>query len=254
MSVLTSSQSIKKFANYLTAAGALVFLSCSSAALGQKYAPPRAPYDDTHPDLSGIWQAKTSVGDDIEKSIVDPSNKKIPYLPAAVAKMKANAADKAKEDPVNKCYMPGIPRLMYMSYPFQIFQTAKYIAVVSEYSHTYRIIYMDGSPHVDYLPFWLGDSRGHWEGDTLVVDALSFNDETWLDKAGNYHSDQLHVVERYTRTSPTTLRYEATISDPKVFSKEWKISVPMTLDNKPNARLMEYECQDKAPIYVEPGK
>ena len=101
--------------------------------------------------------------------------------------------------------MPGIPRLMYMSYPFQIFQTAKYIVVVSEYSHTYRIIYMDGSPHIDYLPFWLGDSRGHWEGDTLVVDALSFNDETWLDKAGNFHSDQLHVVERYTRTGPDTL-------------------------------------------------
>jgi hypothetical protein len=224
-----------------------------SSAWAQKYTAPRAPWDNSHPDLSGIWQAKPTVGDDIEKSIVDPSNKKIPYLPEAAAKVKNNAANRAKEDPVNKCYMPGVPRVMYMNYPFQIFQTPKYIAVVSEYSHTYRIIYMDGSAHVDYLPFWMGDSRGHWDGDTLVVDVLSFNDQTWLDKAGNYHSDQLHVVERYTRTSPTTLEYEATISDPKVFSKEWKIKVPMTLDNKPNARIMEYECQQLAPIKAEPG-
>lgn len=229
-------------------------LLAGSVAWAQKYTPPRAPWDNTHPDLSGIWEAKASVGDDIEKSIVDPSDKKIPYLPAALAKVKENAANKAKEDPVNKCYMPGVPRLMYMNYPFQIFETPKYIAVVSEYSHTYRIIYMDGSPHVDYLPFWLGDSRGHWDGDTLVVDVLSFNDETWLDKAGNYHSDQLHVVERYTRTGPNTMQYEATISDPKTFSKDWKISVPLTLDTKPNARIMEYECQDKAPVKAEPGK
>lgn len=253
MSELTPSQSFKKLANCMLAVGTAAFLFTSCVASAQKYTPPRAPWDDSHPDLSGIWQAKTSVGDDIEKSIVDPSNKKIPYLPGAAAKVKTNAANKAKQDPVNECYMPGVPRLMYMNYPFQIFQTPKYIAVVSEYSHTYRIIYMDGSPHVDYLPFWLGDSRGHWEGDTLVVDVVSFNDQTWLDKAGNYHSDQLHVVERYTRTSPTTLQYEATISDPKVFSKDWKISVPMTLDNKPNARLMEYECQDKAPLKEEAG-
>jgi hypothetical protein len=216
-------------------------------ASGQaKYTPPRNPYDG-HADLSGIWQAKATVGDDIEKSIVEPKDKKIPYLPGAATQQKVFAKDKAKLDPVGKCYMPGIPRLMYMNYPFQIFQTAKYIVVVSEYSHVYRIIYMDGSPHVDYLPFWLGDSRGHWDGDSLVVDALSFNDQTWFDKAAHYHSDQLHVVERYTRNSADTLTYEATISDPKVFSKDWKISVPLALDKKPNARLMEYECQELAP-------
>ncbi len=246
------SQLTRKLTNCVAAAAAAAFLVTSSAAWGQKYTAPRAPWDNTHPDLSGIWQAKATVGDDIEKSIVD-GPKKIPYLAAAEAKVKANAANKAKEDPVNKCYMPGVPRLMYMDYPFQIFQTPKYIAVVSEYSHTYRIIYMDGSAHVDYLPFWLGDSRGHWDGDTLVVDVLSFNDETWLDKAGNYHSDQLKVVERYTRTSATAMTYEATISDPKVYSKEWKIRVPMTLDNKPNARILEYECQEKAPVKSEVG-
>jgi hypothetical protein len=229
----------------MTAATA-AFLFVGATASAQKYTAPKNPYDG-HADLDGIWQAKATVGDDIEKSIVDPSNKKIPYLAAAAAQQKTNAAGKAKLDPVGKCYMPGIPRLMIMNYPVQIFQTAKYITIVSEYSHVYRIIYMDGSAHVDYLPFWDGDSRGHWDGDTLVVDALSFNDETWFDKAGNHHSDQLHVVERYTRTGPDTLTYEATISDPKTFSKDWKISVPLTLDKKPNARLMEYECQQLAP-------
>ena len=226
---------------------ATAFLCVGSTAWAQKYTAPRAAGDSSHPDISGIWQAKAAVGDDIEKSIVDPPNKKIPYLPAAAAKAKQNAANKAKLDPIGKCYNPGLPRMIYMNYPIQIFQTPKYIPIVSEYSHTYGIIYMDGSPHVDYIPFWLGDSRGHWDGDTLVVDALSFNDQTWLDKAGNFHSDQLHLVERFTRTAADTLTFEATISDPKVFSKDWKISVPLTLDKKPNARLMEYECQELAP-------
>ena len=244
---MQQSELTRTLTNCMMTAAFAAFLCAGSTAWGQKYTAPRAAWDSTHPDISGIWQAKASVGDDIEKSIVDPPNKKIPYLPGGAAKVKANAAAKAKLDTMAKCYMPGVPRMMYMNYPFQIFMTPKYIPVVSEYSHTYRIIYMDGSEHAGYIPLWLGDSRGHWDGDTLVVDVLSFNDQTWLDKVGDYHSDQLHVVERYTRTGPTTMTYEATISDPKVYSKDWKISVPLTLDNKPNARLMEYECQDLAP-------
>ena len=180
--------------------------------------------------------------------MVGPSNKKIPYLPAALAQKNANAKNKAQGDDTAKCYMPGVPRLMYMNYPFQIFQTPKYIMIVSEYAHVYRQIFMDGSPHLDGLQFWDGDSRGKWDGDSLVVDVTGFNDQTWFDKAGNYHSDQLHVEERYTRTGPDTLTYEATITDPKTFSKPWKISVPLSLDKKPNARLMEYECQELAPL------
>lgn len=232
-----------------TIAASFAGLLCATApdVWAQKYTAPRSTYDAGHPDLNGIWQAKATVGDDIEKSIVDPSNKKIPYLPAAATKAKENAKEKAKLDPTAKCYNPGLPRFMYMNYPIQILQTAKYITVVSEYATTYRIIYMDGSAHVDYIPFWIGDSRGKWDGDTLVVDALSFNDQTWFDKAGNFHSDALHLVERYTRTAADTLTYEVTISDPKTFSKDWKISVPLSLNKTPNARLMEYACQDKAP-------
>jgi hypothetical protein len=218
----------------------------ASAQGKSAFTAPKHPWED-HPDLSGIWQAKAGTGDEIEKSIVDPSNKKIPYLPAAVAKQKDNAKNKAKEDPVGKCYMPGIPRLMYMDRPFQIFQTDKYIMIVSEFAHIYRQIFMDGSAHLDGLQFWLGDSRGRWDGNSLVVDVTDFNDETWFDKAGNYHSDDLHVVERFTRTAPDVLTYEATMTDPKVFSKPWKISVPLALHKEPNFRLMEYECQDLAP-------
>ncbi|MBV8845340.1 MAG: hypothetical protein JO307_21235 [Bryobacterales bacterium] len=198
------------------------------------------------PDLMGIWQPPPKAGDNIEKGgfIKDPSNGKIPYLPAAVAKRNENGKNAKALDLVNKCYMPGVPRLMYMGYPFQIFENEKYIAIVSEYAHVYRMIYLDGSPHIDGLDFWLGDSRGHWEGDSLVVDITNFNDQTWFDKAGNYHSDQLHVTEKYTRTSPTTLLYEATMHDPKTFSKDWKISIPMTQKTGPTARILEYECQD----------
>jgi len=89
----------------------------------------------------------------------------------------------------------------------------------------------------------MGDSRGRWEGDTLVVDITNFNDQTWLDKAGNYHSDEMHLVERYTRTGPDTLMYQATVEDPKVFSRPFTITVPMYRHTEPNARLLEYECQ-----------
>jgi hypothetical protein len=127
--------------------------------------------------------------------------------------------------------------------PFQIFQSGPYVAIVYQYAHAYRTIYLDGTKHLDGVDFWMGDSRGHWEGATLVVDVSDFNDQTWLDAAGDYHSGALHVVERYTRTDPNTITYEATIEDPQVFTRPWKIRVPLELNTDKNARLMEYECQ-----------
>jgi hypothetical protein len=102
---------------------------------------------------------------------------------------------------------------------------------------------MNGSPHMDDIAFWMGDSRGHWEGDTLVVDVSDNEPETWLDMSGDFHSDALHVVERYTRTSLDTLQYEATIEDPKVFTRPWKIRMPLYRNTEKNAQLYEYECQ-----------
>ncbi len=209
---------------------------------------------DNRPDLQGIWQIQNTANFDLEPHtatsgvpaglgvIVDPADGKIPYQPAALAQRKQNFENRATADPVAKCYMPGVPRMTYMPFPFQIFQTPKFVIMASEYIHNTRTIHLDGSKHLDGVDFYNGDSRGHWEGDTLVVDVAGFNAETWFDRAGNYHSDQLHVVERYTRTGPDTLTYEATIEDPKVFTKPWKISMPLALHKEKNFRLLEYEC------------
>ena len=230
----------------LTAVFALVFVAApASAQKKEAFTPAKTWYNQ--PDLMGIWVPAKPV-DDLEKGgyIKDPANHKIPYKPGGAAKRVENQKNAKTADLVNKCYMPGVPRLMYMGYPFQIFETEKYVAIASEYSHVYRMIYLDGSPHLDFPGLWDGDSRGHFEGETLVSDVTNFNDMTLLDKAGDYHSDQLHVTERFTRTGANSLLYEATISDPATFTKDWKIAVPMVQKTGPTARLMEYECQELA--------
>jgi hypothetical protein len=204
------------------------FLACPIAAMAQ-------------PDLQGIWQAKADASSDLEKFIVPPG--KIPYRPDALAKRKENFQNRETADTVKKCYLPGVPRINLLPMPFQIFQSGNYVAIVYQYAHTYRTIYLDGSQHLDGIDFWMGDSRGHWEKDALVIDVTSFNDQTWLDASGDYHSDALHVVERFTRTGPEAMTYEATIDDPKTFTHSWKIRVPLQLNTAKNARLMEFECQ-----------
>ena len=127
---------------------------------------------------------------------------------------------------------------------YQILQGPGYVAILVEMIHDMRIISLDGRPHIPAnIRQWLGDSRGRWEGNTLVVDVANFNDQTWFDRAGNFHSDALHVVERYTRTDAGTITYEASIEDPKVFTRPWKISMPLVLHREPNFRILEYECQ-----------
>src|SRR6516225_7872091 len=164
------------------AAGALYFVPAASgqAKRGAAFSVGRTWHNQ--PDLQGIWLANGKAGDNLEKSgfIKDPSNGKIPYLSAAATKRDQNAKNAKALDLVNKCYMPGTPRLMYMGYPFQIFQTDKYVAIVSEYAHVYRMIYLDGSGHLDFPGLWMGDSRGHWDGDSLVTDVTNFNDNTLL--------------------------------------------------------------------------
>jgi hypothetical protein len=141
------------------------------------------------------------------------------------------------------CYLPGVPRATYMPFPFEIIQTPNYMAISYEFAHALRSIALDGSSHPEGLPgAWMGDSRGRWEGNTLVVDVRNFNDETWFDRAGNFHSDELHVVERYTLTDSDHILYEATIEDPKVFTRPWKISMPLYRRVEKNAKLLEYEC------------
>ena len=223
---------------------AAVLAVAAPYAGAQGYKAPRTA--DGQPDLQGIWEVKSSPDKDLEKAkglIVEPKNGKIPYQPAALTQKKQNEKNSAKEDPLNKCFMPGVPRLNLLSYPFQIFQTKDQVAIAYEYIHNWRNVYLKRDKHLEGIDFGQGDSIGHWDGDTLVVDVADFNDQTWLDKAGDFHSDQMNVVERYTRTGPDTLHYEATITDPKTFTAPWKISADMQRNTKPNSRLMEYECQ-----------
>jgi hypothetical protein len=229
--------------------GLALSLVSISASAQQPYRAPRTP--DGQPDLRGIWQALNTAVWNIEdhaaelgipagQGIVEGGG--IPYLPSALAKRQQNFANRRTDDPEAKCQMPGVPRITYMPYPFQIAQTAKQVTILYEYVHTFRNIYLD-SPHPKGpINWWMGDSRARWDGDTLVVDVVHFTDQTWFDRSGNFHSDALHVIERYTRTGPDHMLYEATIEDPNVFSRPWKISMPLYRRQEANARLLEYEC------------
>jgi hypothetical protein len=209
---------------------------------------------DGKPDLNGIWQALNTAAWDIQdhggqlgvppgQGVVEGNE--IPYQASALAKKKDNFANRKTADPTEvNCFLPGVPRITYMPYPFKIAQTSKAIAFSYEFAHGLRIIQMEGN-HPDPNSFpdtWMGDSRGHWEGDTLVVDVRNFNDQTWFDQAGNFHSDALHVVERYTLADPDHINYEATIEDPKVFTRPWKMTMPLYRRVEKNMELLEYEC------------
>ena len=210
---------------------------------------PRAA--DGKPDLSGVWQAVNTAnwniqahaaGKDVPAGLGVVDGDEIPYQPWAAAQQKTNVANRATADPESKCYLPGVPRITYMPYPFQIFQTPAHIAITYEYVHAVRRIFMN-SPHPDgEIEWFMGDSRGRWEGDTLVVDVRHFTGQTWFDRSGNFHSAALHVVERYTPISATHLDYEATIDDPKVFTRAWTMSMPLYRRMDKNMRILENEC------------
>jgi len=203
------------------------------------------------PDLSGIWQVMNTANWNIQDHNAEKGvpagqgvveGNELPYTPAAAAKRKSNYENRATADPESKCYLPGVPRVTYMPFPFQIVQTPEQITVLYEYAHAVRNIFM-GTPHIDgQLFWWMGDSRGHWDGDTLVVDVTDFNDETWFDRAGNFHSDALHVIERYTLIDPDHINYEATIEDSKTFTRPWKMAMILNRHKEKNFRLLEYEC------------
>jgi hypothetical protein len=167
----------------------------------------------------------------------------VPYLPQAAAKKQQNFANRWSADPELKCYLPGVPRATYMPFPFQILQGSNAIMIAYEYADAVRNINL-GKPSEPPTESWMGWSNGHWEGDTLVVNVTGFNDQTWFDRAGDFHSDALHVVERYTLLNKDQLNYEAIIEDPQVFSKPWKISMPLYRHVEKNARLMEFKCAE----------
>ena len=234
-------------------AASLILLSAvgqAQEAAGQTYTPPQTSYGN--PDLQGIWQVLNTAVWDIEDhsgSLGVPAGQgvvvggQIPYQEWAAAQRHENYENRLTADPEASCKMVGVPRITYMPYPFQIVQTPAQISILYEYVHSLRNIYMN-SPHPQDLVEapWMGDSRGHWDGDTLVVDSIYFTDQTWFDRSGNFHSESLHVVERYTRTGPNHISYRVTIEDPEVFTETWQMSMPLYRRQEDNARLLEYEC------------
>jgi hypothetical protein len=216
------------------------------------------------PNLNGLWQAMTTAYWDLEdhsaqagpvlelgaigaipagSGIVEGD--KIPYKPDALAKKKEYFANRLKLDPEVKCYLPGVPRATYMPYPFQIVQSQKAIMIAYEFAGAVRAVKME-KPTEAPADSWMGWSSGHWEGDTLVVTVTGLNDQTWFDRAGDFHSDALKVTERYTPRSADTLLYEATIEDSKTFSRPWKISMPLYRHVEKDAQLLEYKCPEFA--------
>jgi hypothetical protein len=214
------------------------------------YNGPRTP--DRKPDLNGIWQVLGTAHWNLEPhSAIEgvPAGMgvvegEIPYLPAALAKRNENFQNRMTADPLRKCYMPGVPRATYLPFPFEITQTPQHIGFAYEFAHATRTIFTDGTPHLDDLEFWMGDGRGLWEGDTLVVNTVSLGSETWLDQAGNFHSDALHVVERFTPMDFSHINYEVTLTDPKVYSRAWKMSMIIYRRLEKNLELLEYECTE----------
>jgi hypothetical protein len=206
---------------------------------------------DGHPDLSGIWQSggvslygETGEAVPGQTKQAGPRREPPPYKPEAAQKMALLAKDN-RNDPAVHCFLLGLPRTTTWPMPFEIVQTPKKTIILHEAMRTFRIIPTDGKGHPkDLDPAFMGDSVGTWDGDTFVVDVIGFNDRTWLSIAGSHHSEQLHLVERWTRTPEDTLRYEVMAEDPVVFTKPWKVT-DATLRHPPREdRVMEYECLD----------
>jgi hypothetical protein len=237
------------------------------AAQNREYKAPRLPGTD-HPNLNGLWQALNTAYWDIQDHPAQPGpvlalgawgaipagrgvveGNEIPYQPWALAKKKENFEkrlivdpfDFTVGDPEHKCYLPGVPRATYLPFPFQIVQSTNTLLFSYEFADASRLINMEkhSAPLSD---FWMGWSNGHWQGDTLVITVTGFNGQTWFDRAGNFHSEALRVVERYTPISPDHLQYEATIEDPKVFTRPWKISMPLYRRIEARAQRLEFKC------------
>jgi hypothetical protein len=231
--------------------------------------------NDGKPNLNGIWQAVTTANWNIEAHQAEPGPRPeimgawgaqpaglgiveggaIPYKPEALERKQQNLKNRMvtkvtndpsrfdSGDPELQCYRPGVPRANYMPFPFQIFQNREQIMIVYEYKWSMRSIYMDSKSEAP-VDSWMGWSNGRWEGDTLVVDVKGFNGNTWFDRAGNFHSDALHVIERWTPSGPNHLLYEATIDDPKVFTRPWKIQMPLYRRSEPGKQILEYKCTE----------
>jgi hypothetical protein len=268
------------------AVGGVVAIALTRSPGDPASLPARTP--DGKPDFSGVWQANNEAYWDLQAHEARPGvvtqpgvypsyeftrvaaapvlalgaaagvpgslgvvdgDGEIPYTPEAAAIKKENAENWIDRDPELKCYLPGLPRAMYMPYPFQIVQSTNKIQTAFTFANAARTIHFDevtGPPDDTYM----GHSVGRWEGDTLVVDVTNFNGKNWFDRAGNFHSASLHLVERFTPISRDAIRYEVTIEDPEVFTRSWRISMPLYRRLEPNIQLIEYPCLEFAEEFL----
>lgn len=232
---------------------------------------PRTP--DGRPDLNGIWQAVNEANFDLEAHLARPAmalregphgplpavevlylgavgavpggmsvvdGDTIPYRPEALDRRDENREDWLNRDPEIKCYLPGVPRATYLPHPFQILQSNSALFIAYEYAGAVRNVYLE-DPGPALVQSWMGQSVGHWEGDTFVIEVTGLNDQTWFDRSGNYHSGALRVVERYTLTDPNMIMYSATVFDDEVFTAPWTITMPLYRRVDREA-LMEFKC------------
>jgi hypothetical protein len=227
-----------------------------------------------HPNFSGVWSVMNTANWDIEPHLARAALElrpgpvvpvpakailalgavgsvpagmgvveggKIPYTTEALAKKVDNQKHYLERDPEVKCDLPGVPRANYMSLPFQIVQSGKTFLISYEYAGAVRdVLFADPGPAP--IDSWMGQSVGKWEGDTLVITVTGQNDSTWFDRAGNFHSADMKVVERWTKTSENTVRYEAQITDPATFTKPWKMSMNLYRRLGEDARLQQFKC------------
>jgi len=238
---------------------ALLLAQLSLAACATQPRIARTP--EGRPDLNGIWQAIGSADWDLEphNAAAGPikalgavgaipgglgvvEGGRIPYTPEALVKRNENKAAWLERDPLVKCYMPGVPRATYLPHPFQITQEPQTLLISYEFAGANRIVYLDRPTLQAQVDSWMGHNLGHWEGDTLVIDVSAQIADTWLDSAGNFHGPSMRVEERYTPLGPNVLMYEATITDADVFTRAWKLSMPLYRRVDKNLQLLDFKC------------
>jgi hypothetical protein len=235
------------------AVGMVAVQALSAGAQPGTFSPGRL-WDGATPDFRGIWRARGTAYVNIEghrgargiaaspSIVIDPPDGKIPYQAEALERRRENYRNRVTADPSSKCYQAGVPRATYLATPLQILQSPGNFAIVYEENHAFRVFHADTRPHFDNTDWWMGDTRYRWDGDTLVTDVVALTDQLWLDQAGNFHSTELHVVERYRMLDADTLEYEARIEDPVVYSRPWTLRTVLDRVKERGARIVEDEC------------
>ncbi|MCF8508764.1 MAG: hypothetical protein K9G83_08500 [Hyphomonadaceae bacterium] len=249
-------------------------MSSADSSTAMAWKAKRGP-DGVHPDLNGVWKVMNTANYNIEAHpasaalqlrpgpyvpVPDASvvalgaigavpagvgivqgDGKIPYTADALAVRDANRAKAVEMDPEVKCYLPGIPRANYMDKPFQIFHSDKAVFIAYEFAGAVRNIFIE-EPDPAPAQSWMGQSYGRWDGDTFVVEVTDQLPTTWLDRSGNIKGEDTKIVERWTPTSDFTMRYEAEISDPSVYTKPWKIGFNLYKATGEDAQLQQFKC------------